>query len=79
MNLESERSDSAEEEEEEDEEPRLKYQRLPLSDNESIRNDLVSSAKVSARFLALGHHSGLVSVLDISGSAVIKQFHAHAA
>ncbi|KND01521.1 uncharacterized protein SPPG_03320, partial [Spizellomyces punctatus DAOM BR117] len=62
----------------EEEEPRLKYQRLASTLNETLKKDAVSAMAVSDRFLALGTHWGIVHILDLIGTDV-KRFNCHSA
>ncbi|KAH7884097.1 hypothetical protein F5I97DRAFT_1814387 [Phlebopus sp. FC_14] len=67
-----------EEDEDEDEEPALKYERMGGSLHEILKKDSLSALSVSSKLMALGTHSGIVHVLDMSGNR-IKSFKPHQA
>ncbi|KIJ13328.1 hypothetical protein PAXINDRAFT_81370 [Paxillus involutus ATCC 200175] len=70
--------DEEDEDEEEDEEPALKYERMGGAINDLLKKDSVSALAIINKLVALGTHSGIVHVLDLTGKR-IKSFKPHQA
>ncbi|KAI0068486.1 vacuolar assembling protein VPS41 [Artomyces pyxidatus] len=70
--------DDEDEDEDEDEEPALKYERLGGSFQDLFRKDSASALAISNKLLALGTHSGIVHILDLSGKR-LKSYKPHTA
>ncbi|KAI0053795.1 vacuolar assembling protein VPS41 [Auriscalpium vulgare] len=67
-----------EDEDDEDDEPALKYERIGGSLPDLFKKDSASALAISNKLMALGTHSGIVHVLDLSGARV-KSFKPHSA
>ncbi|KIN93076.1 hypothetical protein M404DRAFT_36420 [Pisolithus tinctorius Marx 270] len=67
-----------EEEDDDDEEPTLKYERMSGPINDLLRKDSISAISVSNKLIAVGTHSGIVHVLDMTGKR-IKSYKPHQA
>ncbi|KAJ3825366.1 hypothetical protein F5880DRAFT_1638492, partial [Lentinula raphanica] len=66
------------EDEDEDEEPALKYERIGGELPALLKKDSASALTISAKFMVLGTHAGIVHLLDLSGNR-IKSYKSHQA
>lgn len=71
-------NEEGEEDDDDDEEPTLKYERMSGPINDLLRKDSISAISVSNKFIAVGTHSGIVHVLDMTGKR-IKSYKPHQA
>ncbi|KIJ69735.1 hypothetical protein HYDPIDRAFT_120723 [Hydnomerulius pinastri MD-312] len=76
--VEEENEDDDDDDDDDDDEPALKYERMGGATNDLLKKDSVSALAISNKLMALGTHSGIVHVLDLTGNRV-KSFKPHQA
>ncbi|TFK69442.1 vacuolar assembling protein VPS41 [Pluteus cervinus] len=75
---EDDEDDEDDDEDEDDEEPSLKYERIGGALPDLLKKDAASAITIANSLMALGTHSGIVHILDLTGKR-IKSYKPHLA